>query len=73
MTGAAFVTADLAGHCEGAVLAQKTITEMTAGATTEVAWLRFIELATRHGWASPACRAFVVELAKRLAAASTRE
>jgi hypothetical protein len=73
MIGAPFVTTSLVGHCEGAVLAQQTITAIKAGATTELAWLRFIELATRHGWASPACRAFVVELAKRLAAASTRE
>jgi hypothetical protein len=32
--------------------------------------LAFIELATKHGWRSPACRAFVHELAKRAAAAA---
>jgi hypothetical protein len=65
--GAAYLDADLIGHCQGAVTAQKTIAELGDGATTELAWLRFVEMATRNGWASPACRAFVVELAKRVA------
>jgi hypothetical protein len=66
--GHAYVDADLVGHCEGAVTAQKTIAEIRDGATPELAWLRFVELATRHGWAAPACRAYVVEISKRCTA-----
>lgn len=50
----------------GALAAQKVIDELRDGADREVAWLRFVELAACRGWKSPAVRAFVLELAKRI-------
>lgn len=51
----------------GALAAQKAIDELRSGADRETAWLRFTELAACRGWKSTAARAFVLELAKRIA------
>ena len=58
-----------AQEAQGAVQAQGLIAavqdeSMTAGE----AWNSFVNLASEWSWHSPACRAFVVELAKRAAA-----
>ena len=53
----------------GAIEAQRVIGGLQRSATTtDEAWLAFVTLAASAGWKSAACRAFVVELAKRAAA-----
>ena len=53
--------------CVGALEAQRVIAGIQAGALApDHAWLAFVELAAVHGWKSAACRAVVVEMAKRL-------
>jgi len=52
----------------GALEGQRVIDGTHAEALPEgSAWLRFVELASRHGWRSPACAAYVAELCKRAA------
>jgi len=52
----------------GVVVAQRLIDQMRAGEVTpDYAWLRHAELAAAHGGKSAAVRAFVVEMAKRVA------
>ena len=51
----------------GALEAQRVIAGIQGGTLApDHAWLAFVELAAVHGWKSAACRAIVVELAKRL-------
>ena len=53
----------------GALEAQRVIDGIQSGRLAPAhAWLTFTELAAVHGWKSAACRAVVVELAKRVAA-----
>ena len=62
---------DAAAQAVGALEAQAAIAAIAAGTlNTEHAWLKFVELAAAlQGWRNAACRAFVLELAKRTAAA----
>jgi hypothetical protein len=58
----------VAEDAEGALAAQQVIDRMSEMCTTpDSVWLAFIEVAVKFGWKSPACRAFVYELAKRTA------
>jgi hypothetical protein len=60
--------ADVPQMASGAILAQATIDSIRdGGRDVEIAWLKLSELAAVHGRHSPACRAFVTELAKRAA------
>jgi hypothetical protein len=55
----------------GAVEAQQLVDAITEGRLQAAhAWLAFAEISARHGRNSPACRSFVVQLAKRAASAS---
>ncbi|MGE0804994.1 MAG: hypothetical protein AB7L76_05530 [Burkholderiaceae bacterium] len=64
--GARIVYSDhVAQAASGGLAAQRTITDITNGASTDLAWLRFAELAATFGWKSAATAAFVRELAKR--------
>lgn len=48
----------------GAEAARAVLDEVAVGAAEPVAaWLRLVEVATRAGWKSPACRSFVETLA----------
>jgi hypothetical protein len=69
---------DSRSHCSdavtqeacGSIAAQHLLRSIAdEGRSSEHAWLEFIQLASQHGWRSAACRAFVVELAKRAGAA----
>jgi hypothetical protein len=61
-------TATVAQEAEGALAAQRCVDELgSEWTTTAFCWLSFVELASRHGWKSPACAAFVRELGKRAA------
>lgn len=52
----------------GAVEAQRLIESVSTGNLTPAhAWLRFCDLASKHGWKSAACRSLVCELLKRAA------
>jgi len=52
----------------GGIDATDIIDSIAAGAkTADHAWLAMVQLAVSHGWKSPACRAFVMTLAKRAA------
>jgi hypothetical protein len=54
----------------GALEAQHLIERAVDGdAAPHIAWLLFVQLAGKYGWRSPACRAFVDEIAKRAAGA----
>jgi len=62
-------TDSITQQAEGALAAQSAAERLRDEWTTpDLAWLAFIEVAAKHGWRSPACRAFVHELAKRAAA-----
>ena len=62
--------AGITAESVGAIEAQCLIDGLrNGGLTPSHAWLAFIELAAMHGWKSPACAAFIVELAKRAAVA----
>jgi hypothetical protein len=61
-------TSTIAQEAEGALVAQRCVDRLAEDWTTpDLAWLAFIEVAAKFGWRSPACRAFVHELAKRAA------
>lgn len=68
MTGAKHCTDEVAQLVVGSHEAQQLI-ESLADETlsTEHAWLGFVQVAARFGWRSAACRAYIVELAKRAA------
>ena len=53
----------------GAVAADKLIESLRSEwlPAADLAWLRFIEIASRQGWRSEGCKAYVVTLAKRAA------
>jgi hypothetical protein len=52
----------------GSIEAQNVITGLKADAiNVDMAWLKYVELAARFGKNGMACRAYVVELAKRAA------
>lgn len=58
----------VADEALGALEAQRVIDLISTGNLTgQHAWLKFCELASARGWKSSACRALVVELAKRAA------
>lgn len=60
------VNTELIAECVGAVEAQKLLDGLRDEMlTTDHGWLAFCELATRHGWKSTACRAFLLEIVKR--------
>ncbi len=61
-------TSSRAQEALGAIEAQRVIDAISTGnLTAQHAWLKFTELAAVHGWKSAACRALVVEFAKRSA------
>jgi hypothetical protein len=63
------VTPTVTGAALGAVTAQEAIEKARADANdVPHAWHAFVLLATRHGWRSATCAAFVDELVKRAAA-----
>ncbi|NUZ07601.1 hypothetical protein [Piscinibacter koreensis] len=65
---AGHVTSAVAQEAAGSVAAQQMIDRLGhEWATPDIAWLAFVEIAAKYGWRSPACRAFVHELAKRAA------
>lgn len=65
------LAARASAEATGAIEAQLVIVEIAADhAEPELAWLRFIEVATEAGWRTPQCRAFIVELAKRASRAA---
>jgi hypothetical protein len=58
----------IAQEAEGALVAQQCVDRLAdQWTTTDFAWLAFIELASKFGWRSPACRGYLCELAKRAA------
>ena len=67
-------TPDVRQEATGGIEAQSVIEGLAEGTLRPMhAWLAFATLAARHGWRSPACRAFVVELAKRAGVAAQSE
>lgn len=59
-------TADVVEKATGQIEAQHLIQGVVDGSLSPMhAWLAFATLAACHGWRSPACMAFVTELAKR--------
>lgn len=51
----------------GGIAGQAAVAELRkAGVEADLLWLRVCELAGRHGWKSPALRAFVNELGKAI-------
>ena len=57
---------DGAQQALGALAAQRVLDSLHGEWTTAgSAWVVFAELAARHGWKSPACQSFIVELTKR--------
>jgi hypothetical protein len=63
------VTPTVTGAALGAVAAQEAIEKARAGATdVPHAWHAFVPFASRYGWRSATCAAFVYELVKRAAA-----
>lgn len=59
----------IAQEAEGALAAQQVADRLRdEWSTPDLAWLAMIEVAGKFGWRSPACRAFVHELAKRASA-----
>ena len=59
---------DIAQSASGAIIAQTVVERIREGTVdVNLAWLRFSELSARYGRYSPACRSFVVELAKHAA------
>ena len=64
----AHCTLEVSQEASGAIEAQRLIEGLCDGSLSSLhAWLAFATLAACHGWRSPACMAFVVELAKRAA------
>lgn len=64
--GEVHCTPDVRQEATGGIEAQNVIRGLADGTISPLhAWLAFATLAARHGWRSPACRAYVVELAKR--------
>lgn len=60
------VTVDVTEQAVGCVEAQNLIAGLQGDSIcSDHAWLAFVQLAARFGWRSAACRAFVLELAKR--------
>ena len=72
--GEVHCTPDVRQEATGGIEAQSVIKGLAEGALNPLhAWLAFATLAARHGWRSPACMAYVVELAKRAGAAARSE
>jgi len=66
--GAAWLNAGATQTAVGSLEAQKVVAGLQAGTLTpDHVWLAFVELQAKHGKASPACRAYVLELVKRVA------
>lgn len=64
-----FCTAAVTEEAVGAIAAQQLIEDLQDETVlAAAAWAGFLRLAARSGWRSPACRAYVLELAKRAAA-----
>lgn len=71
---AAHCTGDVIGAAIGSMRAQQVVSDLQVGAAVaDVAWLRLAELMATCGKHSPAARAFVVEIAKRAAAAAQED
>ena len=65
-SAASHCTPDVRQEATGGIEAQNVIRGLGEGALSPLhAWLALATLAARYGWRSPACMAFVVELAKR--------
>ncbi|WP_128000637.1 hypothetical protein [Piscinibacter defluvii] len=64
--GAAYLNEHGAQEATGAIQAQRIVDALRDGRVSpEQAWMRFVELASEHGWKSAACRAYLLELSKR--------
>lgn len=63
-----FCTDSVTQEAVGDIEAQHLVTSLRSDSlTVDHSWLGFIQLATKYGWRSPACRAYVLQLAKKAA------
>jgi hypothetical protein len=59
---------EVAEVATGSVEARRLVAAIRSGALKpEAAWFGYVELQSRHGKSAPACRAFILELAKHVA------
>ena len=73
-SAASHCTPSVRQEATGGIEAQTIIRGLGEGTLSPLhAWLAFATLAARHGWRSPACMAFLVELAKRAGVAAQSE
>jgi hypothetical protein len=69
MNARSHVTQAVTGAALGAVTAQQAIEKVRANSeNVPIAWHEYVQLAAKYGWRSPACAAFVDQLAKAAAA-----
>jgi hypothetical protein len=63
-----FATDTVTQEAAGSIEAQKAVDGLRDDTLNpDHAWLGFVQVAARYGWRSPACRAYVMEIAKRAA------
>ncbi|KQW36510.1 hypothetical protein [Rhizobacter sp. Root404] len=63
-----FATDSAIQEAAGSIEAQKAVDGLLDNTLNpDHAWLGFVQVAARYGWRSPACRAYVMEIAKRAA------